>query len=322
MSRSKKIVLVGLAMVLLLALAAGLLFWRYPLGVSAWLSRQGLRGAGFSRVEVETSAGKQIVWEAGSGPLIVFLHGAGDQAGAWVRVAPEFAADHRVLVVDLAGHGDSEPKEGSLPLPLLLSAFSQVMEQRVDGKAVLVGNSLGAWLSFLYAREQPEKVSRIVAVNGGPLRSDLGGYSLMPQTRKEARDLFDALFYRSAEQVPGFILDDVIRQANSGAIPRLVADVRAMEEHVLDGKLEDFPVPADLIWGDADLLMDMNYAQRLKEALPAARLTVIPQCGHVPQRECPQDFSRRLRDALSQPPPSVPDLIPPQAEAPSSEGAR
>src|SRR5512143_1820330 len=117
-------VLVGVG-VLALAAAGGALwaFFRHPLAVHAFSSRRALKGAGFARVEVPAPCGPQVAFVAGSGPTLVLLHGAGDQAGTWSRVAPELARSRRVVLVDLAGHGGSAPTSGPLPIETLLAGL-------------------------------------------------------------------------------------------------------------------------------------------------------------------------------------------------------
>src|SRR6185436_6020285 len=65
---------------------------------------------------------------AGKGEPIVLLHGANDQAGTWFAVAPTLAKTHRVIVPDLAGHGESGPHEGPLPLSLMVERLHAVLE--------------------------------------------------------------------------------------------------------------------------------------------------------------------------------------------------
>ena len=55
--------------------------------------------------------------------------------------------------------------------------------------------------------------------------------------------------------------------------------------------------PADLLWGASDQLMKPAYAERLLAQLPAARLTLLEHCGHIPQLECAPAFVATLTDA-------------------------
>jgi pimeloyl-ACP methyl ester carboxylesterase len=54
-----------------------------------------------------------------------------------------------------------------------------------------------------------------------------------------------------------------------------------------------------VITGDDDRIVPTGQSVRLAEALPQADLVVIPNCGHVPQEECPDPFLRALEDLLS-----------------------
>jgi len=154
----------AIKIVLLLVLGAiaalivfSIFFFFRPVAVTFWLRRVALRCGGFRKAAFATSAGKQIVWHGGQGPLLVLLHGAGDQAGTWCKVAPELKAQFQLLMPDLAGHGQSEPLTGVLSLGTLLTALEQVLDTTPwrDVPLVLAGNSLGAWIAMLYAHRHP-----------------------------------------------------------------------------------------------------------------------------------------------------------------------
>lgn len=79
MTKKRVLLAVVLAVVILL-LAAGCVCYRHPLAVFAWFERASLRQNGFTKSSIETPSGTMIVWEKGNGPVLVLLHGAGDQA--------------------------------------------------------------------------------------------------------------------------------------------------------------------------------------------------------------------------------------------------
>jgi 3-oxoadipate enol-lactonase len=183
---------------------------------------------------------------------------------------------------------------------------------------IVVGNSLGAWVGMLYAREHPERVARLVAVNGGALSQLDPAVNLFPKNREEARETMAGLMGPATPPVPGFVLDDIIRHAREGPAGRLAATASEMPKYLLDGNLDAVTVPVELVWGDADALMTMDYAQRLLDGLPRARLHPVHGCGHVPHRECPGRFAETLRSALESPP-AVAIAEPEAAAEPDSE---
>lgn len=310
MSRLAKL-FVALALgVLLLVIVGAAALWLRPLAVFAALGRRALRGAGFVTVDVETPAGRQVLFKGGSGPTVVLLHGAGDQAGGFSKVAPGLLKGRTVLVPDLAGHGKSAPSTGPIRLTAIVEALEVVMEKEApSGPVVLVGHSMGAWAASLLAKRDPERVSQLVLVNGGPLRGEERGFSLKPKDRKETRKLMEVLRDPLSPKIPGFVLDDVVRQANAGPISRL--DMKDMEANLLDGKLRDVAVPTDILWGVSDRLLPLDYAKKLAAELPAARVTELPACGHVPLVECPDELLLALRKALDSPLPRPTTSAPP-----------
>lgn len=319
MSRAVKIVLGLAAALLLVGAAAGVTFWKRPLATLAWLGRQKLVSAGFEKSFQPSAAGPQRVFSGGGGAPVVLVHGAGDQAGGWSRVAPRLAKSFTVVAVDLAGHGESAPSSGTIPFAALLAGMDGAMKVLPQGKVTLVGNSLGGWVATVWAKAHPERVQHLVLVNGGPLLGDRPDLTLQPKTRAEADRTLQALRDPSAPLIPDFIVDDIIRRSQTGPIGRLAAEAKTMPPYLLDGKLGGFDVPVDLLWGASDKLLSVDYAKRLAAQLPAARLTVIERCGHAPQVECSERFTdallKILKDPLPEPTVSAPPVKAPVAGA-------
>ena len=127
--------------------------------------------------------------------------------------------------------------------------------------------------------------------------------NLFPANRDEARETMRGLLGPNTAMPPGFVLDDVVRHARLGPAARIAQTAAEMGPYLLDGRLDEVSVPVDLVWGDADQLLTLEYAGRVLEGLPAARLSVVKGCGHVPQRECPDRFLSVFQAVMSQPPP-------------------
>jgi len=278
-----------------------ILFFLRPVAMTVWLRRSALRRAGLRKTKLTTTVGKQIVWHGGDGPLLVLLHGAGDQAGTWNKVVPELKRHFQLVIPDLAGHGESDPVAGALSLGTLLTALEQALDRTPwrDAPMVFAGNSLGAWMAMLYAQKYPHRVTRVILIDGGPIRnvSEIG---LMPKDREEARRTLDAVLDPSTPRSPNFVLDDLVRISPTGPISRLLAaGVEDMSKYLLEDKMATFQLPVDLIWGASDRLVPLDYAKKLQSQLPHCTLTVIERCGHAPQLERPRELTRALLQILA-----------------------
>jgi pimeloyl-ACP methyl ester carboxylesterase len=295
---------IGVVAIVLVVLACGFWYlWKRPLSVYALMNRRALAGAGLTETTVTSPLGPQAVWTGGSGPTLVLLHGAGDSAGAYASVVGKLVPTYRVVIPDLAGHGHSAPADGPISVGQVLAGIEAIMQHGPQEPAIIVGNSLGAWVALLYARAHPERVARLVLVNGGALVGERPDLSLTPKTREEAAALMTQLRDPTSDPIAGFVLDDVVREARTGPLARLAQTSAEMPQFVLDGKLNEVTVPVDLIWGESDKLLSLGYARRMMAQLPASRLTTIPGCGHAPPQECPSRFGSSLLDVLTMPPP-------------------
>jgi pimeloyl-ACP methyl ester carboxylesterase len=305
----KLVVVLGILIVLAVLAVGGWYFWKRPLTVAAWAARAKLSKAGLTESTVTAPSGPMTVWRGGSGAPMVLLHGAGDQAGAWADVAPALRDSHRLLIPDLPGHWHSPPADGPLGIDVILAGLTALVDAELSGdeQVTLAGNSMGAWVSMLYAHQHPDRVALVVAINGGALLQANPQVNLFPKTREEARETMAGLTAPGSPAIPGFVLDDVVRHARVGPAARLAETAAEMGPYLLDGRLHELSVPVALIWGDADQLLAVDYAQRMLDQLPVARLTLLEECGHVSLRECPVKLNQALAEVLAEPPAPAPE---------------
>lgn len=299
MSRTTARLLVGLLGLALAAVAVGaFLVIRHPVATFERLGRWKLRSAGLKRHEIPGERGRLVWWSGGSGPVMMLLHGSNDSAAGWARVVEPLARGRRLVVVDLPGHGESGPSEGPLPIGDMLAGIDRVArEESPSEPLVLVGNSMGGWLALLWARDHPQRVASVVVENGAPVAEGIGKVNMLPKNSAEMRATLEALTGPDAPSFPEFVVEDLVRRTSSSSFARVArTDLRP---YVMDGRLGEVRVPVILVWGDSDDLLPLAYAEALRVQLPDARLEVLPRCGHVSHRECPDRFVAAVERALA-----------------------
>ena len=301
--RSKKSVVVAIVL-LVLGLTAALVgyFVANPVGISIALARGGLEQAGLARREVAGPRGKLVYFAGKEGTPLVLIHGVGNQAGSWVKVAGDLSMSRKLIVPDLPGHGDSEPATGPLTLADAVAGLGAVLDaEKTGADLILVGNSMGGWVALRYALQHPQRVARVVLVNSSGIAGDLGGVTLLPKNREEALSLVRAIGLGDAPEPAGFVLDDLVEKIAAGPTARIVAGLTPSD--FLESELPGLNLPVDLLWGTDDRLLPLAYGQRLAALMPRSRLRELPGCGHVPQQQNPRLFVQALREVLAAAPP-------------------
>jgi pimeloyl-ACP methyl ester carboxylesterase len=255
--------------------------------------------------------------EQGQGSPVVCLHGLAASLHDWDELLPDLAAaGYHGYALDLLGHGDS-PKIASRTYKAkwLLKHFEAWIESLALAEPlVLIGHSLGGYLSLRYAMRHPERARALVLAN--PFyRLDQLPWILR---RTYRRPTLNALVVgRTPEWVfRGMInFTNVVLDHNGGYDMTLPEPVRV--QTALDYKRTDpgafnlpntvrdltlslhlIAQPTLLLWGDRDSTLAPDSFPKLLRALPNARGQSIPG-GHVPHQSNPKEFNRLVLEFLN-----------------------
>ena len=272
---------------------------------------------------------------AGAAPLVA-VHGLGGSHANWVAVAPRLAADHRVLALDLAGHGLTRPDHRRTDVDANQALLNRFLREVVAEPAVLMGNSMGGLISILQASRHPQTVSALVlldpAIPGPRLRHDRQvmlrfagfgvpglGAALMTRRRhrlsprQQVQELLDLCCVDSA-RVPVDAVDRHVelaaqRQSFPGLERAFLDAARsvmlklALHERLMS-HMRAVDVPVLLLHGEQDRLVPAQAARRAAHRHPGWHVEIAPGLGHVPQLEAPDwtvNTYRRWRASLSVP---------------------
>ncbi|MFD3502969.1 alpha/beta fold hydrolase [Streptomyces sp. NPDC058678] len=170
----------------------------------------------------------------GDGPQLVLLHGYGRSLTDWDASAPLLTAGHRVLAVDLPGHGRS-PRISPWTIPTVVRHIADTLDAHGVPEAVVVGHSLGGLVAVEYARANPDLARARAAVN-------LDGFWWGPEYPGAERVSEWVLASAGAIAPPEHVEMQVINSARLG-IPadRAEAAARAAARPLPDGKWQTLP---------------------------------------------------------------------------------
>ena len=243
--------------------------------------------------------------EAGSGPVVILLHGLGGDSSNWALTIAPLAAKFRVIVPDQIGFGRSDKPLLNYRVATLVDFLDGFMKQVGAERASLVGNSLGGFTAAAFALAHPEKVERLVLVDAAGFRmpNDLDPRTLNalnPSTREQAKTILSMIFYNKQ-----FITDAAVDMmltrhvtAGDGYTVQRFIDSIAHGEDMLDGKLGGIKQPTLIVWGREDQLTPMWMAERFKKEINGSEIVVFDKCGHVPQMEKAAEFNAAVMKFL------------------------
>lgn len=191
-----------------------------------------------SRLSFASQGLRLNVWAWGdekASPLVL-MHGVRDHARSWDRIAAVFAGRYRVIAPDLRGHGDSA-WSGFYPTEGYLADLAQMVETLGLAPFDLIGHSLGGNIGLRYAALFPDRVRRLVAIEGLSHAPALGEKQKPIETRPRewiarARDDKPPRRYASLEEATA-------RLADHGD----VGDGRVAEDRVFDLRRIDIFAP-------------------------------------------------------------------------------
>jgi 3-oxoadipate enol-lactonase len=106
--------------------------------------------------------------EAGQGAPVLLLHGLGSSCRDWELVSPALSAYHRVIALEVRGHGRSDKPAGPYGVPLHARDVAAFCQRLGLDKVSIVGLSMGGMIAFELAVQRPDLVRSLVIINSGP----------------------------------------------------------------------------------------------------------------------------------------------------------
>jgi pimeloyl-ACP methyl ester carboxylesterase len=274
--------------------------------------------------------GRRVAYaEAGSGPVLLLIHGMGGTLENWQVVIELLAREHTVIAPDLPGHGSSAPGAGDYSIGALAAGLRDLLVALGHDRATLVGHSLGGGIAMQFAYQFPEVAERMVLVSSGGLGSEVSRVL-------RAAALPGANLFIAATAAPGRVagsaiarglgavglqpkpdLAEVGRAYASLADPehreaflatlRSVVGTGGQRVNAADRLYLTEGVPVLIIWGERDPIIPVRHGEDACRAMPGSRLEIFDGAGHMPQLEEPGRFVAVVSRFLSETEPSRPD---------------
>src|SRR4051812_7897701 len=256
---------------------------------------------------------------AGSGPVLLLLHGIANSSETWEPVADQLSEHFTIIAPDLLGHGASATPRGDYSLGAHASGARDLLTALGHDRVTVVGHSLGGGVAMQFAYQFPERCERLGLVSSGGLGKEVplllraaarpGADWVLPVLpsaglRQAGRGL-GSLLKRGHIQPKG---DLAVLAAGFGSLDsngsrqaflhtvRAVIDVSGQRVSANDRLHLAAVLPTLIVWGERDSIIPVAHGRAAHEAMPGSRFVVFPGAGHMPHHHDPERFADVLRD--------------------------
>ncbi len=265
--------------------------------------------------------------EAGSGPLVVLLHGFPEFWYSWRHQIPALAAaGYRVIAPDQRGYNLSAKPPGvrSYRVGKLIGDVVALIRHLGHERAVVVGHDWGGGIAWQTALTHPEVVERLIILNAPHPATFLRELRTFAQLRRSwymfffqlpalpewafRRDDFAGLKHtlRTEPRRPGSYTEEDIRRyrdalARPGALTAALNWYRAAFRDLLSGRRPPIPildVPTLVIWGEEDRYLGLRLLDGLEQWVRRLRVERLPGVSHWVQHEVPEVVNEKMIEFL------------------------
>ncbi|WP_067824835.1 alpha/beta fold hydrolase [Actinomadura kijaniata] len=239
----------------------------------------------------------------GDAPALLLIHGSASSTRSWDPLVPLLTGSHRVIRIDLLGHGRSaKPEDRGYTVPDQARRVGAALDRLGVGHAAVVGHSSGGAVATALAERRPGLVTALALIGTGPGMDA----SIAPQvaiepsqwphlTDEQLRLFAGSGFSRPGYEIPQEFLDDVRAMTFHTLTASMRGTLAYLRERPLPDRLAPLGTPLLVIFGEEDRRWRPSSAADYR-AVPGARIEMLPGVGHSPMLEAPPLTAATLLD--------------------------
>ncbi|MEU5239427.1 alpha/beta fold hydrolase [Streptomyces lydicus] len=227
-------------------------------------------------------------------PALLLIHGSASSTRSWHPMIPLLTGTHRVIRLDLLGHGRSaKPADRTYTIPDQARRVGAALDRLGIEHAVVAGHSSGGVVATALAEQRPDLVTAITLINTGPSldaliapESAAINLSQWPPTDEQLRWFASTGFSREGYQIPQELLDDVRDMTPHTLTTTMGATRSYLQQRPLPDRLTALGKPLLVIFGQDDRRWRSSSASDYR-AVPGSKVVLLPGLGHSPLLEDP-----------------------------------
>jgi len=245
--------------------------------------------------------------DRGERPTLVLVHGFATSKEIWLRFSRQLKKDFNIIAIDLPGHGESSKRmDKDYSIPSQVGYLRAILSEMAVDAPHLAGNSMGGAIVSLYAARYPDSVASITLFNPAGIHtheSELmrllarGENPLIVENSRDYKQMMDF----TMEQKP-FLFWPITSVLTEKAIfnrlinEKIFKDMRRDEEEAFEDVLTAIKVPALIVWGRHDRVINVENGRVFDDLISDSRLVILEEVGHAPMLETPEASALLMGD--------------------------
>jgi pimeloyl-ACP methyl ester carboxylesterase len=237
--------------------------------------------------------------DQGKGRPFLLLHGGGGPE-SMAAFAASLSSAGRVIAPTHPGFAGTSRPEWCASIGDLVRLYLALLDRLDLDDVVVIGNSIGGWIACEMALRASPRITAIVLLNAVGIEPGTPGWAMVnpaeltPEERA-ARAFFNPGKFAMAPSGPAAAATTA---TNYAALKRY-AGKPFMVDPSLRARLAAISVPTLVLWGEADLFVDVEYGRIYAKSIPEARFEAIPEAGHFPQIEQRDKVQKKILEWLA-----------------------
>jgi len=240
--------------------------------------------------------------DTGSGLPIVFLHAFPLNRTMWAEQESTLSSYHRVITIDLRGHGESDAPLWRYTLDQAADDVRALLDHLSIRQALFVGLSMGGYILFAFYRKYANRVK-------GMVLADTRAQADQPEGKVGRFQMAQVAYKQGPSAIADIMIPKLLSPATIQKRPEIAHQVRTMiEGNQMSGivgdlmamaerpdsvpLLKQIACPTQIIVGELDQATPPVDAKLMAEQIPDARLAIIPNAAHLANLEQPEEFTK------------------------------
>ncbi|HEX7767758.1 MAG TPA: alpha/beta fold hydrolase [Nitrospira sp.] len=240
--------------------------------------------------------------DTGSGLPIVFLHAFPLNRTMWAEQESALSLHHRVITIDLRGHGESDAPLWRYTLDQAADDVRALLDHLSIARALFVGLSMGGYITFAFYRKYTDRVK-------GMVLADTKAQADTPEGKAGRFQMAQVAYKQGPSAIADLMIPTLLSPATIQKRPEIAHQVRTMiEGNQMSGivgdlmamaerpdsvpLLQQIACPTQIIVGELDQATPPADAKLMAEQIPDARLAIIPNAAHLANLEQPEEFTK------------------------------